>query len=142
MSRTAWTALCAIGAVAMIAMTAVSAVLGGCESTVELANGNNAFMKCHWTFLADAFVGAIGVVVAIMAMTCKDQSGRRASGVALIAVALVGACVPASPGIGLCSEPSMHCHMTALIVWCICAVAVIVGVIQIVKSKPGNLPGR
>lgn len=144
MSRTAWSIVCVIGAVVMAAIAIVSAVMGGCDTMVELANGNSAPMKCHWTFVADTFIPIIGVVVALMAITCKDQSGRRAAAVGYIATALVAACMPASFGIGLCAMSEMHCHSTAAIVWALCAIAAIVGIVQVVKSNPAaaDLPKR
>lgn len=143
-NRTAWTITCVLGAAVMVAIACVSAVMGGCDTMVELANGNSAPMKCHWTFVADTFIPLVGVVIALMAVTCKDQSGRRAAGVGLIAVALVAACMPASFGIGLCASPDMHCHTTAAIVWALCAIAAIIGIVQIVKSNPAaaDLPKR
>lgn len=144
MSKTAWSILCVIGAIAFAAISLASAVMGGCDTMIELANGNSAPMKCHWTFVADTFIGIIGIVIALMGITCKDQSGRRATGVGAIAVALVAACMPASFGIGLCAMPDMHCHGTALVAWVLCAVAAVIGVVQIVKSNPAaaNLPKR
>ena len=128
----------------MAAIAIVSAVMGGCDTMVELANGNSAPMKCHWTFVADTFIPIIGVVIALMAITCKDQSGRRAAAVGYIATAIVAACMPASFAIGLCAMPEMHCHTTATIVWALCAVAVVVGIVQVVKSNPAaaDLPNR
>ena len=142
MGKSAWTVVCIAGAVVFAAISLVSAVMGGCDTMVELANGNSAPMKCHWTFVADTFIGIIGVVVALMGATCKDQSGRRATGVGAIAVALVAACMPASFGIGLCAMPDMHCHTTALVVWVLCAVAAVVVVVQVVKSRPTASRGR
>lgn len=144
MNKTAWSIVCIIGAVVFAAISLVSAVMGGCQTMVELASGSSAPMKCHWTFVADTFIGIIGIVIALMGITCKDQSGRRATGVGAIAVAIIAACMPASFGIGLCAMPDMHCHTTALFVWVLCAVAAIIGIVQVVKSNPAaaDLPKR
>lgn len=144
MSKTSWTVICIVGAVAMAAIAVVSGVLGGCSTAVELANGSSMPMKCHWTFVADAFVGVAGAVIALTAITCKEQTGRRAMGVALVMCALVAACLPTSLGVGLCANAEMHCHMTAAIVWVLCAVSAVVGIMQIVKSEPrdSELPKR
>lgn len=144
MNRTAWSIVCVIGAVIMAAIAAVSAVMGGCDTMLELANGNSVPMKCHWTFVADTFIPIIGVVVALMAITCKEQSGRRAAAVGYIVVAIIAACMPASFGIGLCGMADMHCHATAHIVWALCAVAAVIGIVQIVKSNPAaaDMPKR
>ena len=143
-SKTAWAIVCAIGAVVMAAIATVSAVMGGCTTMLELASGSSMPMKCHWTFVADTFIGIIGIVIALAAIICKEQSGRRAAAIGYIVTAAVAACMPASFGIGLCANAEMHCHSTATIVWALCAVAVVVGIVQIVKANPASaeLPKR
>ncbi len=141
MGKGAWTIMCVIGAVVMAGVSIVSSVMGGCDSMVELASGNSTFMKCHWTFVADTYIGGLGVVVALMGATCKDQSGRRMAGLVLVATALAAACMPAWFAIGLCADASMHCHATAMAVWALCAVAAIIGIVQIAKSRPAAVAG-
>lgn len=144
MGRAAWVIICVIGAAVMAAIAIVSAAMGGCETMVELANGNSAPMKCHWTFVADAFIPLAGIVISLLGITCKEQSGRRAAAIGYIAVAAIAACMPASFGIGLCAMSDMHCHGTAHIVWALCAAAVVVGIVQVVKSNPdaADMPKR
>ena len=143
-TKNVWSIACIVAAVVMAAIGFVSAYMGGCDTMVELANGNSAPMKCFWTFVADTYVAVGGIAIALMAMTCKDQSGRRAMAVAYIVVAIVVACLPAPFAIGLCAMPDMHCHGTATIVWALSAVAAVIGIVQIVKSKPvaAKLPKR
>ena len=144
MSKTAWTIACAVAAVVMAAMSVVSAFMGGCPGVLELASGSSVPMKCHWTFIADAFIGIMGIVSALVAISCKEQSGRRAASIGYIATALVAACMPAPFAIGLCANPDMHCHSTAIIVWALCAVAAIVGIVLVAKANPAaaDLPKR
>lgn len=144
MSKTAWNITCLVEAIVMVAIAIVSAVLGGCEMQLELANGNSAPMKCHWTFVADSFIPIIGAACALLGMTCKDASGRRAVGILLIVSAVIVALIPTSAAIGLCAMPDMHCHTTAHIVWALSALAALVGIVQVVKAKPatGDLPKR
>lgn len=144
MSSTAWNAVCVIGAIVMAAIAIVSAAMGGCTTALELASGSSVPMKCHWTFVADTFVPIAGVIIAIMAITCKDQSGRRASAIGYIATAAIAACMPAPFAIGLCAKTEMQCHATATIIWVLCAIAVIIGIVQIVKSNPAaaDMPKR
>ena len=144
MSKTTWMAACVVAAAVMAAISAVSFFMGGCPGMLELTSGNSVPMKCHWTFIADAFVGIIGIVMALVAISCKEQSGRRAAAIGYIATALVAACMPASFAIGLCANPDMHCHTTATIVWVACAVAVIVGIVLAAKANPSaaDLPKR
>lgn len=144
MNKTAWTIVCIIGAVAFAAIALASAVIGGCNSMVELANGGSTPMKCHWTFVADTFIGIAGAVITLMGMTCKEQTGRRTVGVSVIVIALIAACMPTSFGIGLCAMAGMQCQATALAVWALCAIAAIIGIVQVVKSNPAaaDLPKR
>ena len=144
MSKKVWDITCVLAAVVMAAIALVSAFMGGCPTQVELANGNTAPMRCFWTFTADTYVAVLGIVIALVSMTCKDKSGRRAAGVFLVACAAVVAVLPASFAVGLCAMPEMHCHTTAHIVWALAAVAAIVGLVQIVKADPQQaaLPKR
>ena len=144
MTKKAWLAISIIAAIVMAAISAASAFMGGCDALLELANGNSMPMKCHWTFVACTFIGLIGVVIALAGITCKGKFGRRVTGIDYIACALVIACMPAPFGIGLCANAEMPCHTTALVVWALCVIAVVIGVIDIVKCKPKSeeLPKR
>ena len=144
MGKSAWSIVCVVAAVVMAAIAGVSAWLGGCPGMLELASGNSVPMKCHWAFVADTFVAAIGIVVAFVGMMCKDKMGRRAIAVSYIACAIVAACMPTSVAIGICAMPEMHCHTTALAVWVLAAIAAVVGIVQLVKSDPAaaSMPKR
>ena len=143
-NKTAWNVVCIIGAVVMLGIALVSAFMGGCSTMLELANGNSVPMKCFWTFVADTYIAIVGIVIALAASFCKEQSGRRACAISYIATAVVAACMPAPFAIGLCAAPDMHCHTTAAIVWALSAVAAVIGIVQIVKANPAtaNLPKR
>ena len=138
MNKTAWMIVCLIGAIAMAGVAIASAVLGGCPGQLELANGNTVPMKCHWTFVADTFIGILGAVVALLGIVCKEASGRRAIAIALIAVGAVAAIMPTSTGIGICAMADMHCNGTAPIVWACSAIAIVIGVIQAIKAAPAE----
>ena len=142
MGKSAWMVLCAVGAVVMAAVAVVSAVMGGCEGMLDLTNGGSVPMKCHWTFVADTFVGILGAIVGLLGLTCKETSGRRASAIALMACAVVAIVLTTSVGIGLCGMEDMRCHVTAHIVWALAGIGIVVGIIQALKAKPAdaNLP--
>ena len=144
MNNSAWRIMCVIGAVAMAAVSIICIVMGGCPGMLDLANGNSVPMKCHWAFIADTFIGIIGIVIALLAITCKDQSGRRAMAIGYIVTAAIAACMPMSFAIGICANAEMHCHSTALVVWALCVVAIVIGIVQVVKANPevANLPKR
>ena len=128
----------------MAGIALVSAYMGGCPTMVELANGNSAPMRCFWTFTADTYVAVGGIATALVAMTCREKTGRRAMAIAYIVVAIVAACMPMWFAVGLCASPEMHCHTTATIVWVLCGLAAVVGIVQIVKADPSaaNMPKR
>ena len=144
MNKTAWTIVCLIGAIAMAAIAIASATLGGCAGQLQLAEGGSAPMKCHWAFVADTFIGILGAIIALLGIACTEASGRRASAISLIACAAIAALIPTSMAIGICAMSDMHCHETARIVWVLCAIAAIVGIIQAVKANPdtAKLPKR
>jgi len=142
MGKSAWMVLCVVGAAVMAAMAVVSTVMGGCEGMLDLASGGSVPMKCHWTFMADTFVGILGAVIGLLGLTCKEQTGRRAIAFVLIVCAVVAIVLTTPSGIGLCGMEDMHCHGTAHIVWALGGIAIVVGIVQALKAKPtdANLP--
>ncbi|MBW3088953.1 DUF4418 family protein [Bifidobacterium sp. 82T24] len=68
-------------------------------------------MKCHWTARAEIGVGAMIVVLGLIALFAETKV-RIGLG---IAVALAGALAIAVPTvlIGVCPGAMMHCHMVA-----------------------------
>lgn len=144
MNAQAWKIIGAIEVVALAALAIWAAFSGGCPSPLELANGNTVPMKCVWTFKAVPLVGAVGAVSALLALVAKTKEGRRFSAVAAILAAVAAMLLPTSFGIGICSNPEMHCHATALGVWVLGAIAVVLGVVMATKADPNavNKPKR
>ena len=144
MSKATWNIVSIVTAVVFAAIALVSAFMGGCSSTVELASGSTMPMKCFWTFVADTYVSVAGIALALVGTACTEKTGRRLAGAGAIVCAAAAACLPAPFAIGLCANPEMHCHTTALIVWVLCAVAAILGIVQIAKAGPAptDLPAR
>ena len=136
MNSNAWKIVSAIEVVALLALTIWAAVSGGCTTQVELASGNSMPMKCFWTFRAVPFVGAVGTVAALLALFAKTLEGRRFSAIVAAVAAIVTMLLPTSFGIGLCANAEMHCHTTALGVWVLGAVAIVLALVQIAKADP------
>ena len=136
MNATAWKIVSAIEVIVLLALTIWAAVSGGCSTQLELANGNSMPMKCFWTFKAAPFAGAIGVVTALLALFAKTCEGRRFTSIASAFAAIVAMVLPTSFAIGLCANAEMHCHTTALGVWVLGAIAIVLAIVQIAKADP------
>ena len=130
----------------MIALQAVSAlcVLGAvkiwapvCGKMLELANGNQVPMKCHWAEQAAVAVCVIILVAAVMALLSrKEYKGLMAvTGVAGVMLFLVFTGL-----IGVCANPDMCCNVTKL--WGIGAAAVVVvtSLVNLLSGKEGQIP--
>ena len=117
----------------MAAVVAVSVLMGGCAEPVETAAGGTVPMKCHWTFVATTLVGA---VTALLALTGRTKEGRRFAGIATAAVAAATVLLTTPAGIGLCGNPDMSCHQTALVLWVAAGIALVVGIVQAAKADP------
>lgn len=136
MGTNTWKIIGAIEVAALACLTIWSAVSGGCSTPVELAGGGSAPMKCFWTFRAAAAVGAVGTVSALLALISKTKEGRRFCTIGAIAAAIVAMLLPTPGVIGLCAMPEMHCHTTALGVWIVGAIAIVVGIVLAAKADP------
>ena len=136
MGRRAWMLLAVVGVMAMAAVVAVSVLMGGCAKPVETAAGGTVPMKCHWTFVATTLVGAAGVVTALLALAGRTKEGRRFAGIATAAVAAATVLLTTPAGIGLCGNPDMSCHQTALVLWVAAGIALVVGIVQAAKADP------
>lgn len=135
MGSTAWKALCAIEAILFAAMCGV-AIFGGCDGVVELASGSATPMKCHWTFVAEAFVAPAGIVAALLACFARTLEGRRIAAVMALAVLVVVALLPSPVGIGICPSAEMGCKLSAAITWVLAAAASIVALVLCLKADP------
>lgn len=79
-------------------------------SSMTLANGKSAPMKCHWTAIAEAAMAVPIGLAAILNFTNKRKESRRSTG--LMGMAL-GAFVILFPTvlIGVCPSAMMLCNM-------------------------------
>lgn len=133
-----WRLLGTVQLLFMAAIFAVCALLGGCDSQVELASGAATYMKCHWTFVACSVFAVAGFVIALVAQTAKEAQARRFLAVALIAVFAAIAYLPTPLGVGICASADMACHLAGYLTWGLCAAGIILALIQAVKADPAS----
>lgn len=137
MNKRVWMIAGVVELVCMLAIIGISVLLGGCTGLIETATGGTVPMKCHWTFVATTFIGAIGVVTALLALVSRDKEGRRTAAIASAAVALASILIASPIGIGLCGgNEAMACHQSASVLWVVAGIALVIAVVQAVKADP------
>ena len=131
----------------MIALQALAAVLllGAvkfwapvCGKMLELANGNQVPMKCHWASQAAITVSVIIIAAAVMALLAKKEY----KGLMVVnAVAAVLLFMVFTSLIGVCASAEMRCQTTKI--WGIGAAAVVfaTSLINLLSGKEGQVPG-
>lgn len=83
-----------------------------CKGTMELANGGECMMKCHYYGIALFLFGLLLLAESILIFIGKHDFKMP---VAVIATAvLILLLSNASIGIGICAKAGMMCHKTAL----------------------------
>ena len=131
----------------MIALQAIAAacVLGAvklwapvCGKMLELANGNQVPMKCHWAGQAAIAVAVIILVAAAMALLAKKEYKGL---MVVTAVAGVILFLVFTSLIGVCASSDMRCQTTKI--WGIGAAAVVfaTSLINLLSGKEGQVPG-
>ena len=109
-----------------------------CGKMLELANGNQVPMKCHWAGQAAIAVSVIILAAAVMALLAKKEY----KGLMVVnAVAAVVLFLVFTSLIGVCASAEMRCQVTK--VWGIGAAAVVFGtsLINLISGKEGQIPG-
>ena len=109
-----------------------------CGKMLELANGNQVPMKCHWAGQAAIAVSVIILATAVMALLAKKEY----KGLMVVnAVAAVVLFLVFTSLIGVCASAEMRCQVTK--VWGIGAAAVVFGtsLINLISGKEGQVPG-
>ena len=123
---------------------AAAAVLGAikiwapvCGKMLDLANGNQVPMKCHWAGQAAIAVCIIILAAAIMALLAKKEYKGLMVVTAVSAVVLF---LVFTSLIGVCASAEMRCQATK--VWGIGAAAVVFGtsLINLLSGKEGQVP--
>ena len=131
-----WRLLGAVPIVCTVAVVAVSAAMGGCDSSLELASGGTAPMRCAWTFSATTLVGIAGAAAAAFALVASDVQARRIAAALTLVIAIVLAALPSPVGIGICAGAAMGCRTSAYAVWALSAAAAAFALVQIAKADP------
>ena len=123
-------ALCVLGAVKIWAPV--------CGKMLDLANGNQTHMKCHWAGQAAIAVAVIILAAALMALLAKKEYKglmvvNAVSGTLLFLVF--------TSLIGVCANEEMRCNVTKL--WGIGAAAVTfaTSLLNLLSGKEGQVPG-
>ena len=109
-----------------------------CGKMLELANGNQVPMKCHWAGQAAIAVSVIIIAAAVMALLAKKEY----KGLMVVnAVAAVVLFLVFTSLIGVCASAEMRCQVTKI--WGIGAAAATFGtsLINLLSGKEGQVPG-
>lgn len=121
---------CVIGAVKVWAPV--------CGKMLDLANGNQVPMKCHWAGQAAVAVAVIILAAALMALLAKRDHKRL---MVVTAVAAVVLFLVFTSLIGVCASAEMRCQTTKL--WGIGAAALTfaTSLVELISGKEGQVPG-
>ena len=123
-------ALCVIGALKLWAPV--------CGKMLELANGNQVPMKCHWAGQAAIAICVIILVAAVAALLVKkDYKGLMI----VTAVAGVMLFLVFTNLIGVCANEEMRCNVTKI--WGMGAAGIVIAtsIINLISGKEGQIPG-
>ena len=122
-------AACVLGAVKLWAPV--------CGKMLELANGNQVPMKCHWAGQAAIAVSIIILAASLLALLAKSGHKRL---MAVNAVAAVMLFLVFTSLIGVCASETMRCQTTKL--WGIGAAVVVfaAALIELLSGKEGQIP--
>ena len=110
-----------------------------CGKLLDLVNGNQVPMKCHWAGQAAIAVSVIILAVAVMALLAKKEYKGL-----MVVNAVAGAIlflIFTNTLIGVCASAEMRCQVTKI--WGIGAAAAIFGtsLINLLSGKEGQVPG-
>jgi len=131
----------------MIALQALAAavLLGAvkiwapvCGKMLDLANGNQVPMKCHWASQAAIAVSVIILAAAVMAFFAKKEY----KGLMVVnAVAAVVLFMVFTSLIGVCASSEMRCQTTKIWGMAAAAVVFVTSLINLLSGKEGQVPG-
>jgi len=81
-----------------------------CQGLLELANGRQVPMRCHWTARAEMLLGVLVLIVGLMIAFLKTPEGRQRLH---HQVAILGAAIILTPLfiIPTCDNPDMACNV-------------------------------
>ena len=109
-----------------------------CGKMLELANGNQVPMKCHWAGQAAIAVSVIIIAAALMALLAKKEY----KGLMVVnAVAAVVLFLVFTSLIGVCASETMRCQITKVWGIGVAAVVFVTSLINLLSGKEGQVPG-
>lgn len=130
-------ALQALAAVCMIGALKIWAPV--CGKMLDLANGNQTHMKCHWAGQAAIAISIIMLAVAVMAFLAKKEYKGLMVVNAVAAVVLF--LVFTNTLIGVCASAEMRCQVTKVWGIGVAAVAFATSLLNLLSGKEGQVPG-
>ena len=122
-------ALCVLGAIKLWAPV--------CGKMLDLANGNQVPMKCHWAGQAAMALSVILLVCALVALLVKKDHRKLmiVSAVTAVMIFLVFTSL-----IGVCASETMRCQSTALWGKIAAVVAFVSALAELLSGKEGQIP--
>ena len=123
-------ALCMIGAIKIWAPV--------CGKMLDLANGNQVPMKCHWAGQAAIAVAVIILAAAVMALLAKKEYKGL---MVVTAVAGVLLFMVFTSLVGVCASAEMRCQTTKIWGMIASGITVATSLINLLSGKEGQIPG-
>jgi len=123
-------ALCVLGAVKFWAPV--------CGKLLDLANGNQVPMKCHWAGQAAIAVSVIILIAAVMALLAKKEYKGL---MVVTAVAGVLLFMVFTSLVGVCASAEMRCQTTKIWGMIASGITVATSLINLLSGKEGQVPG-
>lgn len=100
------------------------AIFPACSSTLELASGGTTPMKCHWSAISCALLGAITACAGVVSFFLQTRREKAFVGVLLCFLG-VGVVLLPTLFIGVCANATMRCHMAMQPALVVCGVLLI-----------------
>ena len=122
-------ALCVLGAIKLWAPV--------CGKMLDLANGNQVPMKCHWAGQAAMALSVILLVCALVALLVKKDH-RKLMIVSAVTAAMIFLVFTSL--IGVCASETMRCQSTALWGKIAAVVAFVSALAELLSGKEGQIP--
>ena len=122
---------------ALIAVGAVKIWAPVCGKLLELTNGKQVPMKCHWAGQATIALAVILLLLAVMSLTAKKDFKK------FQIVALVGGVMlflVYGSLIGVCASETMPCQVTALWGRGAAIATIVTALINLLSGKEGQIP--
>jgi hypothetical protein len=118
---------------AVIALTPFNLFHVCTESMMTLKNGMPVLPRCHWTGIAEVFLGLLIAFNGLLILFAKGNWSNLTW--MLMALSLAVIVVPTDLGIGVCASPEMPCHATQAALTTLGVTSIVVALVGRVVSK-------